>query len=232
MEEIAKMSIKQIWPYLQMPVIQCLDHCTISFLEQHNINLQADLPENLSTITSEDYRKVIETVSKFTKTAEKGRKTDLTLSSRELNSLLQPTYENYSQLNIFIKVNTFPESYEIQDDILIHKSLRISAFMLLLKLRKYLYSYSKTKLKITIESGVIQEKTYCLTIFNMDVSHFANETITYRPQFGNNLIEFILLAPYNKPIEELSDLERQSIQKVLENLKSIKVENGFIIIST
>ena len=228
------MSVNQIWSHLRMIAIQCLDICTISFLEKHNINLQADLPENLITITSEDYRKVIENVSRFTKTAEKSQKTDLTLSSRELNSLLQPTYDNYSKLNIFIKVNTFPESYEIKDDILIHKGIRISPFMLLLKLRKYLYSYSKTKLNITIESGVIQEKTHCLTIFNVDLSHvdFPDETRTYPLLFGNNLIEFILLAPYNKPIEELSDLERQSIQKVLENLKSIKVENGFLIIST
>ena len=94
--------------------------------------------------------------------------------------------------------------------------------------------YKRQKLNITIKSGVIQEKAHRLTIFNADVSHvdFQDERRDSPLLFGNNLIEFILLAPYNKPIEELSDLDRNSIQKVLENLKSIKVENGFLIIST
>jgi len=66
--------------------------------------VKIELPERLRTITSEDYQRTIERILEFMEAVERDVEIDLTLNSRDLNSLNQAQYERYSNLPVSQKL--------------------------------------------------------------------------------------------------------------------------------
>jgi len=162
---------------------------------------------------------------------ERDVEVDLTLSDRDLNSFNHASYDDFSNLPLSHKLSSGVECYDIQDDVLTEEFIVVSALRSLLKLEEY-FPISKDKVKIMLDSGVIKETKSVVKWLNLDVGPNPYvENFGFYSWSAKNLIEFILLAPYQKPFEKLNESERIKVQKVLDNLKSVRVTNGTLIIS-
>ena len=185
------------------------------------------LPEELRSITIEQYELLREKILEFRVAALNNQNAELILTANDINSLYAYFYSEHFQLpdnNCFF---TTIYCYEIQENEIIQKLVDSYVYFYHQK-----YFYTKTALKFILDNGVIQESQRVFMIFNEDA--FTSRYLPVIPSLSSGLINFILRSqhhgflPDHVMIEYIAD--KITVEEIIKKLKSIEIEDNKLIL--